>query len=150
MYGGIGGTCGATALVVTINYLQIDMVRATSWSSTLKGFFELLWGTIHFVSQYFARQQRLCLYCDSQELDDEIHFLLRYNFHSDARDSLIHTIAEHLPVHLEVVAQIELFIDIMTSKNKDILNALVKFVDMEFMRRELKYALQTITLDSFL
>ena len=42
-----------------------------------------------------------CLYCESRQMDDEINFLLRCNFHSDAGDSLIWPIAEHLPVQLE-------------------------------------------------
>ena len=86
---------------------------------------------------YVHRQQRLCLYCDSLELDDEIHFLLRCNFHSEARYSFIRKIAEHLPVQLETVPHTELFIDIMTSKNTDVLNAVAKFVYLEFKRREL-------------
>ena len=86
---------------------------------------------------YVPRQQRLCLYCDSRELDDETHFLLRCNFHSEARDPFIRKIAEHLPVQLETVPHTKLFIDIMTSKNTDILNEVAKFVYLEFKRREL-------------
>ena len=84
------------------------------------------------------RQQRQCLYCDSRELDDEIYFLLRCNFHSEARDSFIRKIAEHWPVQLETVPHPERCIDIMTSKDKNILNPMAKFVYLEFKRRELK------------
>ena len=69
-------------------------------------------------------------------MDDKIYFLLRSEFHSEARDSLIRKITEHLPAQLETVAYTELFIDIMTPKNKDILNALANFVYQEFKRRE--------------
>ena len=62
--------------------------------------------------------------------------MLICHFHSEARDSFICKIAEHLPVRLETVPFAELIIGIMTSKNKDILNALAKFVYLEFKRRE--------------
>ena len=37
---------------------------------------------------YIPRQQRLCLHCNFGEIDDEIHFLLKCNFHAEARHSL--------------------------------------------------------------
>ena len=50
------------------------------------------------------------------------------NFYSEGRDSLIRKIAEHSTVQVETVTHTELFIDIMTFKNKDTLIALAKFV----------------------
>ena len=44
---------------------------------------------------YIPRHQRLCLYCNCGEIDDEIHFLLKCNFHAEARHSLFQLIASH-------------------------------------------------------
>ena len=45
---------------------------------------------------YIPRHQRLCLYCTSGEIDDEKQFLLKCNFHAEARHSLFHLIATYL------------------------------------------------------
>ena len=84
---------------------------------------------------YIPRHQRLCLYCNCGEVDDEIHFLLKCNFHAEARHSLFQLITSHLPLQ-EPINEVEIFTTVMTNKNPVILNALGKFVYQEFKRRE--------------
>ena len=76
---------------------------------------------------YSPRHQRFCLYCDTGEIDDEIHFLLKCPFHSAGRFSLLQEIVHYLPLQSEPDHR-DMFINIMTSKNQMILNALGKFV----------------------
>ena len=84
---------------------------------------------------YIPRHQRLCLYCNCGDIDDEIHFLLKCNFHAEARHSLFQLIASYLPLQ-ELINEVEIFTTVMTSKNPVILNALGKIVYQEFKRRE--------------
>ena len=86
---------------------------------------------------YIPRHQRFCLYCDTGEIDDEIHFLLKCPFHSAGRFSLLQEIVHYLPLQSEPDHR-DMFINIMTSKNQMILNALGKFVYEEFKRREIE------------
>ena len=46
---------------------------------------------------YIPRHQRLCLYCNCGEIADEIYFILKCNFHTEARHSLFKLIASYLP-----------------------------------------------------
>ena len=84
---------------------------------------------------YIPRHQRLCLYCNCGEIDDEIYFLLKCNFHTEARHSLFQLIASYLPLQ-EPINEVEIFTTVMTNKNPVILNALGKFVYQEFKRHE--------------
>ena len=85
--------------------------------------------------QYIPRHQRLCLYCNCGEIDDEIHFLLKRNFHAEARYSLFQLIASYLLLQ-EPINEVEIFTTVMTNKKPLILNALGKFVYQEFKRGE--------------
>ena len=82
---------------------------------------------------YIPRHQRFCLYCDTGEIDDEIHFLLK----CPGRFSLLQEIVHYLPLQSEPDHR-DMFIYIMTSKNQMILNALGTFVYEEFKRREIE------------
>ena len=86
---------------------------------------------------YIHRHQRLCLYCDTGEIDDEIHFLLKCAFNSTGRFSRLQEIVHYLPLRSEPDHR-DMFINILTSKNQMILNALGKFVYEEFKRREIE------------
>ena len=86
---------------------------------------------------YIPRHQRFCLYCDTGEIDNEIHFLLKCPFHSAGRFSLLQEIVHYLPLQSKPDHR-DMFINIMTSKNQMILNALGKFVYEEFKRREIE------------
>ena len=84
---------------------------------------------------YIPRHQRLCLYCNCGEIDDEIHFLLKCNFHAEARHSLFQLIASYLLLQ-ESINEVEIFTTVMTNNNPVILNALGEFVYQEFKRCE--------------
>ena len=87
---------------------------------------------------YIPRHQRFSLYCDTGQIDDEIHFLLKCHFYSAGRFSLFQEIVQYLPPLQSEPDYRDMFINIMTSKIQLILNLLGKFVYEEFKRREIE------------
>ena len=62
------------------------------------------------------------IYCDTGEIDNEIHFLFKCPFHSAGRFSLLQEIVHYLPLQSEPDHR-DMFINIMNSKKQMILNA---------------------------
>lgn len=80
------------------------------------------------------RQDRICIFCNSGEIDDEMHFLLRCEFHSESRRLL----ASELSPYIDYPSEIPLaatFQNIIGSKNQTVLTAVGKYIYNEFKNR---------------
>ena len=75
------------------------------------------------------RAERLCLYCDQRQLDDEFHFICQCPVMQDIRNKYIKTYFTRRP---SVYKLCELF----KSTNKTILTNLCKFIKEAFQRRQ--------------
>ena len=81
------------------------------------------------------RNERLCNFCSLDQVDDEKHFLMACKFHSAERQSLLEVIIPILKLDRESHTT-ELFLSIMGSKEKTVLQALAKFVYGGFQKRD--------------
>ena len=81
------------------------------------------------------RNERLCNFCSLDQVDDEKHFLMACKFHSAERQSLLEVIIPILKLDRESDTT-ELFLSIMGSKEKTVLQALAKFVYGGFQKRD--------------
>ena len=77
---------------------------------------------------------RLCQFCNSREIDDEVHFLINCEFHGENRNSLLADIS-HLCCLDRKLSPENKFKCIMKSKNKSVLAAVAKFVYNVFKKR---------------
>ena len=81
------------------------------------------------------RNERLCHFCCLYQVDDEKHFLMACKFHSAERQSLLEAISSILKLDRESDTT-ELFLSVMGSKEKTVLQALSKFVYGGFQKRD--------------
>ena len=81
------------------------------------------------------RNERFCNFCSLDQVDDENHFLMACKFHSAERQSLLEVIIPILKLDRESDTT-ELFLSIMGSKEKTVLQALAKFVYGGFQKRD--------------
>ena len=77
---------------------------------------------------------RLCQFCNSREIDDEVHFLITCEFHGENRNSLLADISHLCCLDWNSSPQNK-FECIMKSKNKSVLAAVAKFVYNGFKKR---------------
>ena len=77
---------------------------------------------------------RLCQFCNSREIDDEVHFLINCEFHGEKRNSMLVDINHLCCLDWNSSPQNK-FECIMKSKNKSVLAAIAKFVYNGFKRR---------------
>ena len=70
---------------------------------------------------------RLCQFCNSRKIDDEVHFLINCEFHGGNRNSLLADISHLCCLDWNSSPQNK-FECIMKSKNKSVLAAVAKFV----------------------
>ena len=81
------------------------------------------------------RANRLCNFCNSKEFDDEIHFLTKCEFHSEARYHMFDEIQRHQHVSQNLSPE-NLYQCVMTSKSDKVLVAIAKFTYFGFKRRD--------------
>jgi exonuclease III len=72
-------------------------------------------------------EERFCLKCNTNEIEDEIHCLLLCPQHALYRDNLIHVARVHIN-NFDSLNNVNKFINIMTSKEPDLLKALGTFL----------------------
>ena len=81
------------------------------------------------------RNERLFNFCSLDQVDDVKHFLMACKFHSAERQSLLEVIIPMIKLDRESDTA-ELFLSIMGSKKKTVLQALAKFVYGRFQKRD--------------
>ena len=74
---------------------------------------------------------RICQHCSSLEIDDEIHMLLRCEFHVDERLQLF----SELPAEFMCVDQDNLFKKLLNNSNESVIRSIGKYVHTCFERR---------------
>lgn len=73
------------------------------------------------------RERRLCIYCNSEEIEDEVHFLLFCSFYDELRRPLIPLISE-LNTH-------DAFVFLLHSTAPNITRSVAKFIYLAFNKR---------------
>ena len=81
------------------------------------------------------RANRLCNFCNSKEVDDEIHFLTKCELHSEARYHLFDEIQRHQHISHNLSPE-NLYQCVMTSKSDKVLAAIAKFTYFGLKRRD--------------
>ncbi len=72
--------------------------------------------------------QRLCIYCTSQAVETELHFLLECNLFNKDRMDFLETVNIYLPVNNNYATNKHEFVAIMFCDEKFVTNALGKFI----------------------
>ena len=81
------------------------------------------------------RANRLCNFCNSKEVDDEIYFLTKCEFHSETRYHMFDEIQRHQHINHNLSPE-NLYQCVMTSKSEKVLAAIAKFTYFGFKRRD--------------
>ena len=79
--------------------------------------------------------ERLCLYCSNQAVEDETHFLLNCTLYSEERTSLESVIKKYIVTNFHGLTEIEKFVLIMSSDTPAVIEALGRFVYSCFKKR---------------
>ncbi len=82
--------------------------------------------------------QRKCLYCSTQEIEDEFHFVLKCTLYAPERQRLMSVVREEMSdAEYNVIDRldVESFVFIMKSDNKRVLRALAKYVYICIQKR---------------
>ena len=71
--------------------------------------------------------ERICIYCTSQAIESESHFLLNCNLYNNERKELLEMITRYLPDFIST-PNTQKFVMLMSAKEKSITDALGKFI----------------------
>ena len=82
-------------------------------------------------------EKRLCLFCDANEIDNEVHFPTSCKFHKPDRQILYNKLQEYIPQLTSGVAA-NVFSRILKSTSTDVLLALGAFLSNSFRKRNAK------------
>ena len=77
--------------------------------------------------------QRKCLYCNADCIDDELHFLVQCPYHDNERNLLLNEISPN--TNIRNIDNSDSFLHIMQSDNVNVMYALGKFIETGFKRR---------------
>ena len=81
---------------------------------------------------------RLCKYCESEAVDDELHFLINCDFHLRDRQILFSLVGKNTD-NFYSLTDIDKFKEILTSQGHDVILALGKFIHDGFKSRDRVY-----------
>ena len=81
-------------------------------------------------------EQRLCNFCNSRNLDDELHFRIKCEFHTNARKTFYLVLDINIS-NFESLPDDDKFRTILTSPNEDVIFSLGKFIHDGLKSREL-------------
>ena len=84
------------------------------------------------VKPKISKEERICKNCALEEVEDELHFLLKCPLYCQQRTILMRTILSHTASE----SQEELFIILMKSKETAVIKALGKYIHTAFKMRE--------------
>ena len=80
------------------------------------------------------RDQRFCMFCNSGEIDDELHFITACNYHSCERDNFFRII-DPINKISSMTNTFDKFVTIMNSEEPSVAKALGSFVFSAFKKR---------------
>ena len=80
-------------------------------------------------------ERRLCIFCNSRKLDDEMHFLIHCEFHTNARKTFFSAVYKNI-VDFESLNDKDKFRSILISTNEAVIFALGKFIHDGFKSRD--------------
>ena len=80
-------------------------------------------------------ERRLCIFCNSRKLDDEVHFLIHCEFLTNARKTFFSTVYKNI-VDFECLNDKDKFRSILISTNEAVIFALGKFIHDGFRSRD--------------
>ena len=78
-------------------------------------------------------EQRLCILCNHNEVEDEFHFIMRCSLYDDIRSNLLSTIREMF--NLNNMDNIDTFNLLMSVNNYDSVNEVAKYITLAFEKR---------------
>ena len=81
-------------------------------------------------------EQRQCNFCNSRNLDDELHFLIKCEFHTNTRKTFYLVLDKNIS-NFESLPDDDKFRAILTSPNEDVIFSLGKSIHDGFKSREL-------------
>ena len=81
-------------------------------------------------------EERICVHCPGQHIDNEIHFLTECVYHSQDRNLLYDCAKLHVSGFSEMHDNLDIFKGIMTCHKKEVIIALGKFLHSGFTKRE--------------
>ena len=79
--------------------------------------------------------ERICLYCQSGSVDDEVHFLTQCTFHDKYREAFENTVKSIIPNYANM-SYTDKFEKVMKTPDYTIINALGKYVYIAFKQRQ--------------
>ena len=80
-------------------------------------------------------EERLCVYCTGEHIDDEIHLLTECKYHNEERKLLFECAKQNIPGFSELQDSKDIFIQIMSTHIKSVLICLGKFLYSCFKKR---------------
>ena len=75
------------------------------------------------------------MFCNSGEIDDELHFITAYNYHSCERDTFFPIVDPNIKIS-GMANTFHKFVIIMNSKQPSVVKALESFVFSAFKKRD--------------
>lgn len=81
------------------------------------------------------RENRLCKFCSSSHIDDEIHLITNCEFHQTERYTLYTILKDYVP-NLDQLDNKNAFITIMTNSYPEVILALGKYIYQSFLKRQ--------------
>ena len=87
----------------------------------------------HF-NPVIPESERICKFCNSGLIDNELHFITSCDFISHERHLLIRSVSEHITISYPLA--LDFFIELFVSRNDDVITALSKFIYISFKKRE--------------
>ena len=87
-----------------------------------------------WVNSKIPEDKRLCHFCEMQEVESEIHFLLTCPLYSDQREAMLDAFGQNVN-HFRTMDKTEKFITIMETKNTSLIKETAKFVHSAFTKR---------------
>ena len=77
--------------------------------------------------------QRICTLCSLNEIEDELHFMLKCTFYADLRSTLLSNISETYDI--DYMSDSELFVLLMRFQDYDSISSVIKFIKSAFESR---------------
>ena len=86
------------------------------------------------------KELRICKFCDKNQVEDELHFLLECSKYEQFRENAVRTIFEKDKLNLNNKNKTETLRDLFKNASLTSLNILGKFINEAFKERESKNA----------
>ncbi len=91
--------------------------------------------TDRYTSPKIPPNQRLCNHCNSNEIEDEFHFIMKCSLYSDFRQKLFKDLTDLLEIDSGEINDNDKFLFIMGAGDYDIINPVSEFIQNAFERR---------------